>query len=1255
MMRVWQYAERDHAWWKLLRHVVITIVVMSACIRTEATHAQYGADQLPVALQLSLDEALALFLKHNFDLLISHYGIDSAKAQQITAQLFANPTLNLGTFNSFNTTTGPPRQSGEFNGTLTQLFELAGKRGYRIESAKFGLQSAEHNFEDTLRLLSFALKDTYVRAVTAVQHIRIAQENRDGFRRIVAVNGLRFQKGFIAEVDLIRLRVQNADFEATVIQAQLELESALNDLRFFLAVQPNTPLQLLTELDFRRITVDLPALQSVAETRPDIRLKRSTVAQRQVDLQLAKAFRYPDPTFGPGFSVQGPKGPDNPQQVFTNLSLPLPILNRNQGGIVQAEFALRTAEADLKKTILQVQNEVSFTSRILLQHRRRVEFYQAGVLQDAKSTLSIIETAYERGGATILDLLEAARSTAAIQLAYIDTLSAYQRTVFQLASVIGQELPRSTESTEEVPRQPLRLAVDEALDMFLKHNLDLLMAHYGIEAAKGQQLTARLFQNPTLNLGTFSSVNKSFGIANSTELWGTLTQVFELAGKRGYRIKSAESGTRAAESAFQDAIRLLSLAVKDAYFRIQGAHRHLTVAEENRDRFRRVLEVNTLRFKKGFISGVDLIRIRLQAIDFELTVIQAQQDLESARNDLRLLLALPPAIPLELSTPLDFRRVDPDLMLLQQLAIERRPDVSGKRLILSQSTADLGLANAYRYPDPTMGIGFTVQGAKGPDNPQQVTTTSALPLLVFNRNQGGIVQANVGVQTAEADLKKTILQVQNEVNLIYRTLLQNRRLVEIYQGGVLEDARSSFSIIESAYQRGGMTILDLLDAAQTASAIQLRYVDALTDYQRNLFQLESATGGDLPAEPSAPSPPGQARVTTELSLQDAIRVFLENNLDVLMAKYGIESAKGQEITARLFPNPILNLGTMSSFNQKTGLPPRSTELWGNVTQLFEVAGKRAYRMQSAGLGTQAAQAALDDTVRQLLLAVKRAYYDYQSAQQHLTVVQENRDRFHRILEVNNLRLKRGFIAEIDVIRLRLQTIDFETSVIQSLRDVESASNDLRLLLALPPETTFTLTTPLQFSRIDPDLSSLQQKALERRPDLRMKRLTVSQRESDLNLARAYRYPDPSFGPGFTFQGPAGPDNPQQFAMVFSVPLTLFNRNQGGIAQADVAVRTATLDAAKSQIQVGSDVAVGYRTLVQNRQLVDVYQKGVLNDARSSFSIMESAYERRGVTILDLLDAARTAAATQLNYVDALTAYQESISQLESAVHEDIQR
>lgn len=391
----------------------------------------------------------------------------------------------------------------------------------------------------------------------------------------------------------------------------------------------------------------------------------------------------------------------------------------------------------------------------------------------------------------------------------------------------------------------MRLSLDETIRLFLQQNVDLLLAKYGVEFSKGQQITARLFPNPYASLGMVSSPVGGRTLANSGQIYPQVQQLFELAGKRGYRIESAEFGTQSAEAMFEDAVRQLSFAVKDAYYRAQLARRRLLLAEENRDRFSRILEVNTIRFKKGYIAEVDLIRLRLQFIDFHSQVIQAIQEAESARSDLRQLLRLSPVTQFELMTELDYKRVDPDIIRLRSLASDTRPDVRAKRFTFSQREADLGLARAYRIPDVTVGAGYAVQGSHGPDNSNQMALSLGVPLPLFNRNQGGIMQAEAALHTAEADLGKTLNQVENQVDVAYRNLIESRRLVEAFLGGVLEDARSTFTIVERAYERGGATLLDLLDAARTSKTIQQSYIEALFNYQRNVIQLESAVGQEI--------------------------------------------------------------------------------------------------------------------------------------------------------------------------------------------------------------------------------------------------------------------------------------------------------------------------------------------------------------------------------------------------------------------------
>jgi cobalt-zinc-cadmium efflux system outer membrane protein len=423
--------------------------------------------------------------------------------------------------------------------------------------------------------------------------------------------------------------------------------------------------------------------------------------------------------------------------------------------------------------------------------------------------------------------------------------------IIVLSALSFSAYPSSAASPSPAPEQAtvaskaLRLSVNDALGLFVSQNLDVLIAKYGIEYRRGQEVTARLFPNPLLSVGTVSSYTQGRTLSNSGQLFTQVAQLFELAGKRGYRIESAGFGTQSAEAAFEDAVRLLGLTVKDSYYRVQLAQRRLVLAEENRERFSRILDINTIRFKKGYIAEVDLIRIRLQMVDFQSQVIQTLQEAESAKGELRQLLRLSPKTVLELTTELGFRRIDPDIEKLRVAALAVRPDIRAKRYTFSQRESDLKLAKAYRIPDVTIGAGYALQGAQGPDNPGQVALNAGIPLPLFNRNQGGIRQAEVSLQSAEADLDKTVNLVENEVEVAYLNLLQSRRLVEAYFGEVLEDARSTFSIVERAYERGGATILDLLDAARTSRTIQQNYIEALFNYQHHLFQLESAVGQEI--------------------------------------------------------------------------------------------------------------------------------------------------------------------------------------------------------------------------------------------------------------------------------------------------------------------------------------------------------------------------------------------------------------------------
>ena len=161
--------------WTVSILFLIAVSSPMSSLPASAAQAESKADAITSStLRLSLDEALALFLRQNLDLITARFGIEYAQGQQITARLFPNPVLSVGTLSSF-TQGRTIHRSGEISSQIQQLFEMAGKRGYRIESASFGTQSAEANFEDAIRQLSFTVKDSYYRVQLAQRRLALAK------------------------------------------------------------------------------------------------------------------------------------------------------------------------------------------------------------------------------------------------------------------------------------------------------------------------------------------------------------------------------------------------------------------------------------------------------------------------------------------------------------------------------------------------------------------------------------------------------------------------------------------------------------------------------------------------------------------------------------------------------------------------------------------------------------------------------------------------------------------------------------------------------------------------------------------------------------------------------------------------------------------------------------------------------------------------------------------------------------------------
>ena len=425
-----------------------------------------------------------------------------------------------------------------------------------------------------------------------------------------------------------------------------------------------------------------------------------------------------------------------------------------------------------------------------------------------------------------------------------DTVDPWIDQVIKRMSRRGQP-PEPTAKPASLPSSPevLRLTLDEALALFLKQNLELIIANSGVEAAKGRQITAQLFPNPTLSINTFSAYTQGCNLHKCGAVAPTLTQLFEVAGRRGYRTEVAALDTMSLEAKFEDTVRQLGFTLKETYYRVQRQRGHLEVDQDVQADLAKLLQGIAREGKRGG-SDQYLVRLGLLAVNADAEVFRDMQRIEEVSGDLRMMLRVPQDVELDLESSLSYRKADPNLAKLLEYALENRPDIRAKRLTRDKRKTELQLAKAIRYPNVTTDLGYMAQGPHGPDNQQQWVLNFSVPLPVFNRNQGGIVEAEVAVMAVEADIEKTEVQIQNEVGVAYRRFLHGRKLFEALSGA-LTRAATLFDEAQQAFAKGEIGILDLENTRRSYADTKDNYIDAIFGHEQNWLQLEWAAGHDI--------------------------------------------------------------------------------------------------------------------------------------------------------------------------------------------------------------------------------------------------------------------------------------------------------------------------------------------------------------------------------------------------------------------------
>jgi outer membrane protein, heavy metal efflux system len=394
---------------------------------------------------------------------------------------------------------------------------------------------------------------------------------------------------------------------------------------------------------------------------------------------------------------------------------------------------------------------------------------------------------------------------------------------------------------------------------------------------------------------------------------------------------------------------------------------------------------------------------------------------------------------------------------------------------------------------------------------------------------------------------------------------------------------------------------------------------------------------------------------------DEVRAKFEANNPTLRAgQIGIDESKANEITAYLRPNPQASLTLDQIGNTTQGSAFSGATLLTTVNYLHERRHKRELRLESAEKATGMAVSGQADLERSLLFTLRSAFVGTLQAKAVLRVATDNLTYWDQVLKISRDRFQAGDIAQIDLDRLELQRVQFESDVQTAEVNLRTAKIQLLMLLIdRTPVDQFDLLGLFEYNDHLALLDDFRKIALDNRPDLKAALQSVDKAKTDHQLAVANGSTDPTINvdAGFPSVSQAylsySPPIREYVGVGFSVPLRIFDRNQGEKlrTQLDIDRNQKLLDA--TQAQVFSDVDSAYAMVNSNLILLRPYKTRYLEQAVRVRETVRFSYEHGGASLLDFLSAENDYRSVQLNYVNLVGAYLIAVSQLNLAVGREV--
>lgn len=408
--------------------------------------------------RLELEEAVQVAKTRGLDLLLADAATQGAQADERSAGAIPNPAISATYAHSLyynraqtDYAAQNPGSANVYTIGLTDqaaiVDSLSGKRGLRRDVAHAAVEAAKMGRIDAERVLVAAVKSQYFHMALSEQVLDFVNETQKSTVETRDLVKTRFHLGSVSEADVARAESAKLEADQAVDAAYGDLLTQQANMAFLLGVRgavPNYEVQAHV-LDYRELPVlaqyaSSGLLQTAQRYRPDLRVAEYQEQQARASLGLARRQRFPDVALSVAYTQVGNgQNYEQPSSVSFGLSAPLPIFYQNQGEIAKASASIQTQMIQRTKLNAQISSDVAASWSAFTTARRRVLRMQDELLHQVDYAQKLTTIQYEKGAASLLELLDARRTFISVNLEYRQDLSDYWTAAVRLEQTLGVE------------------------------------------------------------------------------------------------------------------------------------------------------------------------------------------------------------------------------------------------------------------------------------------------------------------------------------------------------------------------------------------------------------------------------------------------------------------------------------------------------------------------------------------------------------------------------------------------------------------------------------------------------------------------------------------------------------------------------------------------------------------------------------------------------------------------------------------------